>query len=71
MGDLLKIYNGNEGDKSLTVSRLWMGLNMLLMIRKSSEALNFGCLWKIFLITSSRRKNSKGLSLRQANMTEF
>jgi hypothetical protein len=67
----LKFYNGNSGDKSFTASWLWMGLNIGVMIRNSSEAFNIDHFWKIFLIKSSRRKYSKGLNLRQVKLTEF
>jgi hypothetical protein len=48
-----------------------MGLDTPAMNEISFEAINIGHFWKIFLITSSRRIYSKGLTLRQANMAEF
>jgi hypothetical protein len=42
-----------------------------VMARDSSEALNIVHFWKIFFIPSSRRIYPKGLTLRQAKLTEF
>jgi hypothetical protein len=40
--------------------------------RKGSKGnSDIGAFWKIFPITSSRRRYSKGLAFRRANMTEL
>jgi hypothetical protein len=58
---LLKADDGNTGKNSFPASWLWIGVTMLVMTRKASEAFTMGHLWKIFSIKSSRRIHSKVL----------
>ena len=48
-----------------------MGLNISVVIRNPSEGFNIRYFWKIFLIKSSRRIYSQGLTLRQAIWLNF